>query len=150
MPRRPKYRIGDEPVDRKHLWLPCVMNDQLDDATDEEKARLLRATWWADNITNAEWPALLGQQGASKTAKSRLKRKTVGWLMAMGRIAALNPDLFDAAVREARDLYATQLRQEHPLMVKVNGGEHAGDYLIYRFEVARESEPLTEPTSTSD
>jgi hypothetical protein len=55
-----------------------VLGDQLEGASDEEKARLYKATWWADNITNAEWPALLGREGASKTAKSRLKRKTVG------------------------------------------------------------------------
>jgi hypothetical protein len=143
MARKSGYRFGDEVVTRKHLWLPCVLSADLEGASDEEKARLYRSTWWADNITNAEWPALLGHQGASKTAKSRLKRKLVGWLMAMGRIAALNPELFDAAVREARDLYAAQLRQGHPLMTKVDG-KHAGDYLIYRFEVARESDPLTD------
>jgi hypothetical protein len=115
MPRKKGYRFGDEFVARKHLWLPCVLSADLDGATDEEKAKLYRATWWADNITNAEWPALLGHEGASKTAKSRLKRKMVGWLMAMGRIAALNPDLYEQAVKEAKALYAEQLGQPHPM-----------------------------------
>jgi hypothetical protein len=137
--RKKGYRFGDEFVARKHLWLPCVLSADLEDASDEEKAKLYRATWWADNITNAEWPALLGREGASKTAKSRLKRKLVGWLMAMGRIAALNPELFDQAAREARDLYAAQLGEEHPLMSSVPG-EHAGHYLFYRFEVAPKGE----------
>jgi hypothetical protein len=115
MIRKSGYRFGEEIVARKHLWLPCALGDQLDGASDEEKARLYRATWWADNITNAEWPVLLGHEGASKTAKSRLKRKLVGWAMAEGRIAVLNPELYNQAVKEAKRLYQEQLGEPHPL-----------------------------------
>lgn len=140
MARKSGYRIGDEIVTRKHLWLPCVLSTDLEGATDEEKVKLYRATWWADNITNAEWPVVLGHEGTSKTAKSRLKRKLIGWFMAMGRIAALNPELFDQAAKEAKALYLEQLRDRHPLMATVPG-KHAGEYLFYRFEAAQESDP---------
>jgi hypothetical protein len=126
MARKSGYRIGDQLVNRKHLWLPCVLGDQLEGASDEEKARLYKATWWADNITNAEWPALLGHEGASKTAKSRLKRKTVGWLMAMGRIAALNPGLYNQAAAEARELYQQQLGEPHPMFSRDDDQDEEG------------------------
>jgi hypothetical protein len=87
----------------------------MDDMTPAEQAAAFKATWWAQNITNAEWPALLGHEGASKYARSRLKRKVVGWLMAMGRIAALNPKLYNQAVNEALALYEQQLGQPHPM-----------------------------------
>jgi hypothetical protein len=140
MARKKGYQFGDEFVARKHLWLPCVLSVDLEGASDEEKARLYRATWWADNITNAEWPALLGRPEGTRPNKSRLKRKLVGWLMALGRVAALNPELFDQACREARDLYAEQLDAQHPLMATVPG-KHPGEYLLYRFDATPQEAP---------
>jgi hypothetical protein len=111
-----KYRAGDEVARRKHRWLPCAIAAKADEMSDEEFVRALRATWWADNITNAEWPVVLGQEGASKSTKSRLKRKLVGWFMAQGRIAALNPELWHQAYQEAQALYAEQVGEPHPVL----------------------------------
>jgi hypothetical protein len=116
----PRYTSGDKTVARKHLWMPCVINDTFDDKTPDEQAAILKATKWADLITNGEWPVLLGQ-AVNRPVKSRLKKKIVWWLMALGRIAALNPELFDQALREARDLYASQLGETHPLMHDFDG-----------------------------
>ncbi len=86
----------------------------MDSMSDEEQARTLKETYWADNITNAEWPVML-QNVRNASTRSRLKRKVVGWLMTMGRIAALNPELYNQAVREARALYLRQIGSPHPM-----------------------------------
>lgn len=143
----PKFRTkGGHAFHRKNTWLPCIINGRVEEMTEEEYARTMRETWWADNITNAQWPVVLGQQGASKFERSRLKKKMVGWLMALGRIAYLNPGLFDQAMREARDLYARQVEEQHPLIVHVDG-KHAGWYLMQRFEVDPVAEGLQPPDS---
>jgi hypothetical protein len=116
MGRKRGYRIGEEVVDRKHTWLPCILNAQLDGASDEEVARLLKATWWADLITNAEWPALLDRPEGTRANRSRLKRKAVGWYMALGRIAAVNPELFGQIVADVRQRYLEQLGEPHPTL----------------------------------
>jgi hypothetical protein len=115
MARKSGYRIGEEFVARKHAWMPCVLAENLAGASDEELARAYKATWWADLITNAEWPALLGRPEGKASNRSRLKRKMVGWFMAMGRIAALNPTLYNQAVNEAKALYLEQLGEPHPM-----------------------------------
>jgi hypothetical protein len=98
---------------RKHTWLPCVINAETDDDTPvEEIERIFKATYWSDYITDAEWRALLGREGVSKSARSKLKRKAIGWFMAIGRIAMLDPDLYTAIVDSA--LYAEQIRAPHP------------------------------------
>lgn len=134
MPRKRRYQVGDQIVTRKHNWLPCALNDRLDGASDGEIAAALKATWWADLITASEWPALLRLPEGKAPNRSKLKRKLVGWLMASGRIAALDPQLFDQAVREARDLYRQQLGEQHPLMVTIRNGEYPGDWLFHRFD----------------
>jgi hypothetical protein len=111
-----RYQVGDEQVNRKHAWLPCVINDSLEGKSDEEVAAALRATWWSDLITNSEWPALLGHEGASKSARSKLKRKAIGWLMALGRIAYLDPVFFNTILEEARKLYLEQIGEPHPAL----------------------------------
>jgi hypothetical protein len=113
MPRYPGS--GSNPAGRKNLWIPCAIDATFEDKTPEQQEAIFKATKWADNITNSEWPVLLGQV-VNRPVRSRLKKKTVGWLMAMGRIAALDPELMDQALREARDLYASQLGETHPLM----------------------------------
>jgi hypothetical protein len=110
-----RYEAGNETARRKHTWLPCIINASLDGKSEEEVVRALRETWWSDNVTNAEWPALLGHDGVKAYVRSRLKRKVVGWLMAMGRLAALNPTLYNQAVQEAKRLYAEQLGEPHPM-----------------------------------
>jgi hypothetical protein len=110
----PVYRIGSERIRRKHWYMPCALGPEFDQASDEDQARLLKATYWADYITAAEWEALLGEEGCSPSARSRLKKKAAGWLVALGRIAALNPDLFLASVEQALRLYAEQTRSEYP------------------------------------
>ena len=111
----PQYQIGEETFRRKNLYLPCALNAQMDSMSEAEQARVMRETWWADNIANSEWPVVLGDEGASAVAKSRLKRKMIGWFMAMGRIAALNPELYNAAVEGAMAKYLDQLGEPHPM-----------------------------------
>jgi hypothetical protein len=110
----PRYKIGDQIVRRKNLYLPCAINDQLDDMSPEEQARVYKAAFWADNITNAEWPVVLGHDDCSPSAKSRLKKKAAGWLMALGRIAYLNPELHREIVKQAEEMYRDQIGEDHP------------------------------------
>ena len=44
----------------------------------------------------------------------RLKRKATGWLMALARIAVLNPELFEAIAAAARTMYPDQTGDEYP------------------------------------
>jgi hypothetical protein len=116
----PTYRTKDEghTFRRKNQWLPCIIAARTDEMTEEEFARAMRATWWADNITNSQWPVVLGHDGASKSERSRLKRKMVGWLMALGRIvtfAERNGGLWVQARRETMRLYLEQTGEPHPL-----------------------------------
>ena len=112
----PGYRIGEEKFRRKNLYLPCVIGERFDDMTQEEQVAAFKATWWADNITAAEWPVVLGEAAATKTNRSRLKKKMVGWFMAMGRIALLNPELYHQAFEEARTLYLSQIGEPNPIL----------------------------------
>ena len=110
----PHYRIGDQVVRRKNLYLPCAIAARTDEMSDEEHARVLKEAYWADNITNAEWPVVLAHEDCSPSAKSRLKKKGAGWLMALGRIAYLNPDLYREIVKQAEEMYRDQIGEEHP------------------------------------
>jgi hypothetical protein len=110
----PVYRVGDERVRRKNWVMPCAIGPEFDRASEEEQARLLKATYWADYISESEWKVVLREEGCSPSAKSRLKKKAAGWLVALGRIAVLNPDLFLAAVEQALRLYAEQTKTEYP------------------------------------
>ena len=110
----PVYSFGSDQVRRKHWYLPCALGDEFDNASDEEQARILRANYWTDYISASEWAALLGEEGCTPSAKSRLKKKAAGWFVALGRIAVLNPDLFLAAVAQALRLYVEQTRSEYP------------------------------------
>ena len=115
------YAQDKGPIKRKNYWLPCVLNAELDNMTEDEQVKILNATRWADLLTNAEWPVML-QDASNPPVKSRLKKKIVHWLMILGRIAALNPELFAQACREAFALYAEQLRQPHPLLIEFDDG----------------------------
>lgn len=105
----PEYRIGDQHVRRKNWYMPCVVNARFGEMSPDEQARILKATYWADNITNAEWPAVLGEDGFSPSAKSKLKRKASGWLVALARIHYLNPELFEEVVAKAAATYEEQI-----------------------------------------
>jgi hypothetical protein len=109
-----RYRAGSETARRKHMWMPCVISADFDGMTDEEKVRTLRETYWADNLTNSEWPVML-QDVRNAPVRSRLKKKMVGWFMILGRIGALNPELYNQAYAEARALYRKQLGEPWPL-----------------------------------
>jgi hypothetical protein len=110
----PKYRVGDQTVRRKNFYMPCVIAADVAGMSDEERAKVLKATYWADNITNAEWPVVLRHEGVKAYVRSKFKRKVVGWLMALGRIAKLNPAFFEECAIAARALYEEQVRQEYP------------------------------------
>jgi hypothetical protein len=100
--------------------MPCALGPRFDEASPEEQARILRETYWTDFVTNSEWPALLGHDDAPSYARSRLKKKAAGWLIALGRIAVLNPDLIAEIVERATATYEEQTETEYPA-VQVGG-----------------------------
>ena len=69
----------------------------------------------ADLVTQTEWPVVLGHEGTKRYTRSRLVKKAAGWLVALGRIARLNPELFGAIVDRAMAMYREQVEEEHPL-----------------------------------
>jgi hypothetical protein len=112
----PNYRIGGTTVRRKNWYMPCVIGPKFDEASEEEQARILKATYWADNLTNAEWPVLLGEDGRNPSAKSRLKKKATGWLIMLARIQILNPELFADIVQRADQTYQEQIEDTSHLL----------------------------------
>lgn len=71
----PSYNHGGTTFHRKNLFMPCIINDRFDDLTPEEQAAIYKATYWADNITNREWPVVLNHDDANKVHRSRLKKR---------------------------------------------------------------------------
>jgi hypothetical protein len=114
----PQYRVGEQTFRRKHTWLPCAINDRLDGMSEEDVVAAYRAAYWADLITDAEWRALLREDGCNPSARSRLKRKAAGWFVALGRIAALDPELYSAIFDQAERLYGEQIGERHPVLVR--------------------------------
>jgi hypothetical protein len=110
----PRYEIGGHTFRRKNLYMPCVLGADFDGMSDEEKARVYRETYWADNIAASEWKAVLGHDDCTPSAKSRLKKKAAGWVIALGRIAALNEELFREVVERALSTYEEQIRADYP------------------------------------
>jgi hypothetical protein len=91
----PTYEIDGKTFRRKNFYMPCIIGPRFRRKGAEEKVKTLKETYWVDNITNADWPAVLDDDDASPSAKSRLKKKAAGSLMALQRIALLNPELFE-------------------------------------------------------
>jgi hypothetical protein len=109
-----KTADGGHAFGREHTWLPCAVAEDLDGKSGEEIAAIYRAHRWMDLITNAEWPVLL-QRVRNAPVKSRLKRKLTWWLMALGRVAEIQPDLYDQAATDAKALFEQQFGRPHPL-----------------------------------
>jgi hypothetical protein len=82
--------------------------------TPEQQAEVLKRTYWADLVAASEWPALLEEDDFSPSARSRLKKKAAGWVIVLGRIAALNPTLFAEIVERATTTYDEQTQSEYP------------------------------------
>jgi hypothetical protein len=97
---------------RKNTYMPCIIGPKFEEASLAEQVRILKATYWADNITKAEWPAVLRHDDCSPSAKSRLKKKAAGWLMALQRIAYLHPELFEEIVEKSTTMYRDQVECE--------------------------------------
>jgi hypothetical protein len=108
----PKYKLGDKTFRRKNFYLPCIIGPRLDGMSAEEVADVYKATYWADNIAASEWPAVLRHDDCSPSAKSRLKRRAAGWLMALQRIARIHPELFEEIAAKADDMYREQIEDE--------------------------------------
>jgi hypothetical protein len=105
--------------ERKNLYMPCIIGERLESMSDEEHAAILKATKWADRITNAEWGALLEEDGFSRSARSRLKSKAAEWLMALARIAYLRPELFAEIAAKADETYREQIEDDSLLLQTV-------------------------------
>jgi len=101
--------------ERKSEYMPCVINADWESMSLEEQAKALRETYWSANITNTEWPVVLKKPDTKAPTKSKLKKKAVGWLMAFGRIVAINDALAVAILHQADKLYREQLRAEPPV-----------------------------------
>lgn len=113
----PDYEIAGERLRRKNFYAPCALGPRLDAARQDDLAeyvRLLKAASWADNITNREWPVVLDEDEATTTNRYRLKKKAAGWMMALARIAVLNPELLRSAADLAREMYADQVGETYP------------------------------------
>jgi hypothetical protein len=111
----PRYRVGDQTFRRKNDYLPCAIAERVDDMSNEEYVRVQKAAYWVDSITAAEWKVILGEDGCSPSARSRLKRKAAGWLVALGRIAMLDVELYNEIAAQSRRLYREQIGERHPL-----------------------------------
>lgn len=107
----PDYQIGDQTFRRKNLYLPCMISARTDEMSDEERVAVMKAAYWADNITNAEWPLVLRHDGVKAYVKSKFKKKAAGWLMALARVAAINPKLFAEIAAKAEEMYREQIEQ---------------------------------------
>ena len=117
----PTYDFNGTRVRRKNLYMPCIVGPRFEDANEDEQADILKATYWADSITNAEWPAVLDRDDCSPSAKSRLKKKAAGWLMALQRIGKINPELFEEVAAKADEMYREQIEEEPPVLLVWNG-----------------------------
>jgi hypothetical protein len=95
--------------------MPCVIGDRFDSLAADEQARILRETRWADNFTNAEWPVVLRHDGVKPYIRSKLKKKAVGWVMALSRMVLLNRSFAAQVLREADALYRQQIEDEPPV-----------------------------------
>jgi hypothetical protein len=111
----PTWERRGQTFRRKNLYMPCIINARIDEMSDEEVAELYKATYWADNITNSEWPAVLRHDDCSPSARSRLKKKAAGWIMALERIGRLNPKLIQEIAAKADEMYREQIEEEPPL-----------------------------------
>jgi hypothetical protein len=116
----PVYDFDGERVRRKNTYMPCIIGPKFDQASPAEQARIFKATYWADNIANREWQALLGEEGFDRSAKSRLKKKAAGWLIALARIYYLNPELFEQIAKQAAEAYSEQVEDDSFLLQTVH------------------------------
>src|ERR1035441_10123241 len=113
--------------------MPCALGPVFDAATPADQLAMMKATKWADNLTNAEWPVML-QDVSNPPVKSRMKKKIVGWIMILTRIMVLNPVLFHEAMVAANDLYTKQTGEQNPLVTMycldllVRSNKESGDY----------------------
>lgn len=102
-----QYSHGKRRATRKHDWLPCVLSREIQSTADPGKAIEIEArSYFMDYFTDAEWRAIVGKAPAGdRVNKARIKRKVAGWLMAMGRLALLQPDWYSEAARKACSEY---------------------------------------------
>jgi hypothetical protein len=115
-----RYAFGQEKARRKNTVLPCVIGERFENMTPGEQVRTLRETYWADYITETEWKAILGQLDKTYTGvvRSRLKKKVIAWWILLGRIAILDPKLYNDSVQQAIDLYLRQTETPHPIFME--------------------------------
>lgn len=114
MARMPLYDYDGTIIRRKNGYLACQMHARLEDMTEAEQGQAMKAAYWADYVTAAEWEALLGTGKAMRSNRSRLKRKGAGWLVALAHIADNWPEEFDAMVAQARTMHAEQMGRSYP------------------------------------
>jgi hypothetical protein len=107
----PRWKVGEHEFRRKNTYLPCIISARVEEMDDEEYARVMREAYWADNITNAEWPLVLKHDGVKAYVRSKFKKKAAGWLVALARVAYLNEDLFAEIAVKAEEMYRGQIEQ---------------------------------------
>lgn len=130
VPKQNNHTFPDGTVlRRKGGWYtPCAMGPKLEALEKQAKetgdwkayAQLLKSTYWADNYTDAEWPCVLedttekSETPVPSYVRSRLKKKAAGWIVALGRMAAVNPDLFEEVMEKAVVMYKEQTEKDYP------------------------------------
>ena len=116
----PTYQIEGKRFRRKNLYIPCVIADRIDDLSPEEQVKVYKKTWWCDLLTESEWRTILDSNPPSykQVVRSKLKKKVVAWIIALGRVATFDTDLYNEATKQARELYKELCDVEHPLFKK--------------------------------
>ena len=131
---RMRYTAGGVSAVRKHEYMPCILVAQQEDFTPEEWVALMKRCYYADYFTVAEWKAIVSEgEQPNRPVKSKLKRKVVGWLMALGRLGAIRrkwlAEAYLKAEKEYGELTGSQLSLDltSPLVFPRRNGDLGDD-----------------------
>jgi len=101
--------------ERKNAYMSCVVGERFDTMTPQEQAQALKAAYWADLLTNAEWPVVMRHEGVAAPTRSKLKKKIVGWVIALSHVAQINREFAAQVLRDADARCREQFEREPPI-----------------------------------
>jgi len=113
----PRYRLGTQSFRRKNLYIPCLIAKRFDELPAEKRVEVYKKTWWCDLLTETAWRTILKHNPPSykDVVRSRLKKKMIGWLTILGRVAIFDPELYASACEESKKLYEELCGFPNPL-----------------------------------